>query len=159
KYAENVDKEIKDKPQEVLIDSVSLVLFVKQSTEIKALDSEFVSSIGCSGLDYSDESIERTAKYLKSVGLNNLEELTVAFRKYKDLLVPFARLWLGPDYKQTLPGGISLFYLCYVMLGASGSKQKIVDYFLKNKLTQDNNQANQFAEKVISTFSNIKGLK
>jgi ppGpp synthetase/RelA/SpoT-type nucleotidyltranferase len=153
-YEKNVDQEITDKPQDVLIDAVSIVSFVKNNEEVKTIDSTICSIAKCKSPDFDEGYIASMAKNLKSIGVNNIVDLKAAFNRYKNLIAPFAAVWLKGG-SSGLSSGISLYYLCYVMIGSSGSEQKIKDYFLKNQIYSNNLDSD--VKKLIDIVNKIKG--
>ncbi len=133
-YKKVVKEQIETVPKTVLIDSVSLASFIENNILTIELDNKLAKIFKAKEIHpvtnkFSSDLIDK----LKSVGISNIEDLNLALTRYGNLIEPFASKWISvPSYN--ISKGITLFYLCYVMLGTSGSITRVFNFLNDNNL-------------------------
>lgn len=133
-YRKVVNEQIATTPKKVLIDSVSLASFVENNALVIKLDDKIAKIFKAKEVrNVTNEFISDLIDKIKSVGINNMEDLNLALIKYESLIEPFANKWISAS-SDSISKGITLFYLCYVMLGTSGSVTRALNYLNDNNL-------------------------
>ncbi|MEI4828664.1 (p)ppGpp synthetase [Bacillus sp. FJAT-53711] len=128
KYNENVKKEIKNTPADVLIDKVTIQqLLDDKESVINTIDLEMCNITNTKISTYQD--LDKEVKRLKYLNLNTIEEVQMALHQHKKQILKIATAWSQElNNMNTLRSGISLFYLAYAILGTSGSVKAVENY-------------------------------
>ncbi len=158
RYKGKIEEQISKEPSAVFIDQVSLFSFVTTNKLIGQLDTKIASLLKAKQIIASSNYLANNIiKKLNSIGLNNMAELISTLDKYKNMIVPFAERWIEEGTIDNVSKGISLFYLCYVMVGSSGSETRALNYLVQNNLVLDDpERANALATKIISICSQLR---
>jgi putative GTP pyrophosphokinase len=135
KYEQDVPKQIAAAPQNVLVDKASLLSFLKNSDEVRHIDTEIAATIDCEVLRRFDSDYEKYIKMLEFNEIRTIANIKSLLQTEGYRIVGFANLWLQEyDIKRHRPkgvftAGISLFYLCLYFVGKSGSPEKVRSFF------------------------------
>ncbi len=148
-YKNAVKEQIETVPKTVLIDSVSLASFIENNILVIELDDKLAKIFKAKEIhDVTNQFSSDLIDKFKSVGINNIEDLNLSLTKYGGLIEPFANKWINAP-SDNISKGIALFYLCYVVLGTSGSITRAFNYLNDNNLGV-NETRNNTAKKIIS---------
>jgi ppGpp synthetase/RelA/SpoT-type nucleotidyltranferase len=116
-YEKTVASSIKTTPEDVEINSASLRSFVSTSPIVASIEDEMAKEINL--IIYrgapSSMSFDSDIEKLNFLNIKTIKELDIALNMNQDKIVRFAKEWMGPDGE--VQSGISLFYLCYVLVG------------------------------------------
>lgn len=134
-YENQVDARIKDSPQSLPINQSTLVASLESDFPLNELDKVVIKARH-SGLrkDIDPSYIVKEGENLKSLGIENIEQLHEVAEKYINYVGRFAEIWLAPSLDDPLNSapayrGIGMFYLNYV-LAAQRSEDDLVDWGL-----------------------------
>ena len=117
-YRKNIDLRVNadQSLEDVKLDSVSLVSFLEQDEEVKALDRAIAAALNAV-IRQDTGNVEVALKALKVAGVETLEELRRAIRDYTDALPSFMKNWVdwnlgaGRASAGDYPRGISMYHL------------------------------------------------
>jgi len=121
RYEKVVSAEIVTAPENVSLDALSLMSFAKKERLVAKLDREIATLYNGAKFVAAVE-VEYTLNRLRLAGLDTIAAVRDALNENKDRIVPFAREWLklrGSTDGSVVHGGISLFYLPYVLIARS----------------------------------------
>lgn len=152
-YEMAVPQRITDTPALVSIDKASLWAFVKQSPFVHKIDNK-IASVAKSRVVENEEYVTDDIDKLQYVGLATIADVDLSLRQYEDSVVAFAESWLTRDKYETLSNGISLFYLCYILIARKNSVEAAYDYLERYQIGTDK-ERKSVAQKIISTYSRI----
>lgn len=158
KYEKGVNVWVVEEPEKVSIDTTSLVAFTRESKLVKVLDNKIAKMANASireGAGVGDFDV----KILNYVGLTTFDDINVALKKYQKIIPKFAELWLKvppiADF-ESITKGISLFYLCYVMLGSRESKELTTGYVGTFGFSGPDENPEKVAEQILDTYNKVK---
>lgn len=130
-YKSELPEKIESTPSSVLIDTESVLVLIALEDVYEA-DRLIANAIGIDLAFLSGELGTRLPKHLNFVGFNTIDEVVKALRSSFSDTIKFAVAW-----RKRLPAerlikradrGISLFYLCYVVLAKTGDVALIEEY-------------------------------
>lgn len=154
-YEVNVRKEIVSSPSEVLIDQASLISYAKNSPIVAELD-EAIAKISGSTIVNDYSSLARDIPKLKFAGINTIGKLDKLLEENRESIIKFAEPWLaGEKFDETMPG-ISIFYLLYLLIGRSKSKDYVTEYLQKNNIGSEDETPEEIADSLLKVLSRIK---
>jgi putative GTP pyrophosphokinase len=151
-YEAAVPQRITNAPALVSIDKASLWAFVKQSSLVHKIDRK-IASVSESQVVEDEEYVTRDVDKLHYVGLETIADIDISLRKYEDSVVAFAESWLTDKY-ETLSAGISLFYLCYILVARKNSVKEAYDDLEKHQIGNDE-ERKSVAQGIISTYKRV----
>ena len=125
-YRDKLPQEIKKSPATITLDKLSLAQFLKSNPVAKNLDAKVASFFGATLYDH-DQSLENDLIQLNFLGIKTISELEAALQSNRELILKFAKSWIGSLGEPQIVRGISLLYLGYVLVAQSGSR----DYALR----------------------------
>lgn len=130
-YSVAVRETLRASPQDVLIDKVSLTSYMRSSPTVSDLDNR-ISELTGEPLDEEIHAdyVEYDLKEISYFDFETFDELDKALTQKREEILEFVRQWVGfyPSSGEGLPTGISIFYLCYLLVGASLKVDDVVDY-------------------------------
>jgi putative GTP pyrophosphokinase len=126
-YENEVSEQIHDTPAQVLIDQASLKSYISNSKLVHELDQKIASLAGAQFITHEDEIGDRINR-LSYFGLMTISDLDKALQENKDLLIEFARHVFMFNRADVMVVGISLFYLCHILIARTGSLTEICEY-------------------------------
>ena len=148
-YSTEIDSKIFEKSDEILIDKVSLEHFIFNSPIVREMDETITSNANTKLKDdkISSSDIKRMAYF----NIETIDDLEKILESNKEKTINFAKDWIsnGHDY---LSGGISLFYLCYVLIGATQDYDKILEYLESFNIGDDHDE---IATNVLKVYDEI----
>jgi len=125
-YTVEIDAKIIEKPEEILIDKVSLEHFTLSSPIVKELD-EIITSNANSKLRNVGNISNQITK-IAYFDIKTIDDLEKTIENNKEKIISFAKDWISKNEFDYLNRGISLFYLGYVLIGATQDYDKIIEY-------------------------------
>lgn len=132
KYEQEVEIEIINSPENVLIDITSLRKYIQSSSIVNELDQAIASIVKGNISDkFLEESVEGRLNGLAFLNIKTIAKLESLLKNHKSNIIKFADLFLNKnreDKAYEFTQGVSIFYLCYVLLSFTKSQSKIIDY-------------------------------
>lgn len=148
-YSTEIDSKIFEKPDEILIDKVSLEHFIFNSPIVKELDETITSNVNAK---LEDAKINRYhIKRMAYFNIETIDDLEKILESNKGKIIDFAKEWMSPN-NGYIRRGISLFYLCYVLVGATKDYDKIIEYLELSGIGDDHDE---IATDVLKVYSEI----
>lgn len=149
-YSEDVTKQIKQPSTTILIDKISIEAYYKSNALVKELSYEIIKLGDGVMIEAEENNFAVYGEYLKDAGFNSIQEIDNELRNSKDLCLKIAKIVLnGNDFMgNDVNSAIGLFYLCYVKLIKSKSKERVLKFLDTLDDTFDNED---FAERLMST--------
>jgi putative GTP pyrophosphokinase len=128
-YTEDVSEKIKERPERVSLNRVSLKEFITHSAIARRLD-EKVAEISGSHLNVGmpeteDRHINDLAAVLVALGVSDIQELIMHLEANENDILAFVEEWSrqgNVSDDQVDPPGVSLYYLSYVLALAAEQK-------------------------------------
>ncbi len=161
-YSAKVSEIIATKPDEVLIDAVSLRKFIETNKELQIIN-QTIADYDKGWIEQSpDNQIIRCANELSYVGLKTIEDIENNLKKFKDDVLAFAFKLISVKedniFDRSMRDTIGIFYLCYIILGVNFSVAGIVEYLNDADIGEDSEIGREdFAEEIIE-FCRTRGL-
>jgi len=125
-YQDKVDNAITTRPEDLLIDKISLTKYLESSEYTKEIDNEIAKFMNaqltpCRVGEYD-------FKIINFLEIKTIRELDKVLKVNKRGIINFAELWIGDSTYETIDGGISLFYMGYYIVGKTDDAKKINSY-------------------------------
>ncbi|MBB4804994.1 ppGpp synthetase/RelA/SpoT-type nucleotidyltransferase [Chryseobacterium defluvii] len=157
---EKYEKELKQnfinkKTGDVDINLTSLRAYAKNSEIVKSLDNEIAKSTNKKLLK-SFYIISNDVQRLKFLNIRNIKELDTLLISYQNKIVAFAKHWIDKDEEGEFHRGISLFYLCYVLIGEKNELKLATDYFENYIFSGLDSEKN--GKRILDTFLKISKI-
>ena len=132
-YEKNVGEAISTTPEKVEIDATSTREYLNTSSILQSCDEKISTKVGLPLKNFPADTPERDAAELRWVGLNTVNELDNFLKANSDIVVSLAvhRLTEHKDEESdnTVLRGISLLYVCYVILARKGNLDEFMKFF------------------------------
>jgi putative GTP pyrophosphokinase len=132
-YEKEVGAAIATTPETVEIDATSIREYTNTSPILQWCDMKLSKTLGLPLVDFPPDMPERGAAELRWVGLNTVNELDDFLKANSDIVLGLAvhRLTKHPseDPDDSLLRGLSLLYVCYVILARRGNVEEFVKFF------------------------------
>lgn len=132
-YEKDVGEAISTTPETVEIDATSIREYTNASPILQSCDKKLSETLGLPLVEFLPEMPERDAAELRWVGLNTVNELDNFLKANSDIVVGLAVHRFtehrddGPE--DSLIRGISLLYVCYVILARRGDLDEYMKFF------------------------------
>lgn len=150
-YRKQLVKEIATNLEKVPIDRDSLSSFIQSNSLVRKIDSRLNSGRDV-GLDEPyDKSSEMMVSRLKDLGFGYLGQVEHGLNLHSDTIVAFGLKWLSGN-KDRVPKGISVFYLCYVLMARQFSREQMIAH-INQYFKHPNVEA--FVTRIISTSKEL----
>lgn len=130
-YAAEVEKDIVEKPSEVLLDKISLTAFIEQDVIVRRMDKQMVDYVGGVIEDADDRWLNNLVAYLQSLGIQGIEELKTALAKRERVVLQQFKIRLKDQHRETVRRGISLLHLWQVRVVETGGNDALTVAFEK----------------------------
>lgn len=158
-YKLNVSTEIENNPEEVEINQYSLRAYLESESLILEIDQELVKiSNGTIDLErYFDLHLDFVG-LLYYLDITTIKKLETALHSNKNNILSFAKIWLSNSTNGKYLRGVSIFYLCYFLVGEKNDLDFAIKYY-STKLTKSNIVTPhniEIAQKIIDTYNKIK---
>lgn len=155
-YEKKVTPQISEMPKSVLIDKVSMNIFIKNSPLVYDLDKRISiatnSRIKAEETN-SDSFMDDLINKLKYVGLENIDDINSSLHEFGDIIVSFTSLIAGTgdgEFRE-LRHGICLFNLIDVKVACNESPEEYLEYLEKFEIGMKE-ERKQEADFVISNY-------
>jgi hypothetical protein len=149
-YEKSISYQINEAPQSVSLDKVTLVDFLKTEQLVLELDSTIAKELGRK-LIANEYDINGDIEKLQFFNIHTVAELKDALTKFKGHIEKLAHKWGKQrdesDGIESLKNGISIFYLCHVLAGATQDLAKASQYYLLFRIGSQGEQ--MIAEELI----------
>lgn len=160
-YNNGVVEKIKSEPQLVELDRDSLKAFVKNSNLIKETD-KIIASNAKLKLYQSNDLIAGHIDKLHFLKIDTIASLENALLENKDLVTAFANIWLADNDEEEyesdeIPTGISIFYLCYILLAKTKDESLINEYAEAFSIGNVDGSPLDLGKEVLDCFAKITG--
>lgn len=160
-YEKEVPDAIMEKPDKVLLDKASLNSFIESKDIVKNIDLEIITKLKTTFLLKEIPSkVDKYLERLKYLRVENIDELENKLIHNKDQIVRFSIIWNKNIGQIKFPHGISIFYLCYVLVASSGNFDYVKEYchnFLSKK--SNINDYDKDATEILSTYNEVVSQK
>ena len=158
KYEQQITPRISETPKKVLINKVSLNIFIKNSPLVGKLDKRI--SIATNSRIKAEETnsylLDDLINKIKYVGLENIDDLNSSLLEFGDIIVNFTSLVAGTgdgEFRE-LPHGICISNLIYVKVVRNKSPKKYFEYLEKFEIG-DKEKWEQEAKFMISKYKQV----
>lgn len=152
-YEATVPQRIATTPASVLINKASLWAFIKSNPLVHEIDRK-IASVPKAQVVESEEYVTDRIDKLHYVGLETIADVDFSLRQYEDSVVAFAESWLAGDKYETLSAGISLFYLCYILVARKNSVEEAYEYLEKQQIGTAE-ERKSVAQDILSTYRRV----
>lgn len=158
-YEHKLTERIASQPTIVSIDKLSLESFVTNNSKISEIAQKLTTFMNCklkNSVETSSEFVER----FHYLGIELISEIDALLDKYDTTLIEFAQIWIGVEGIEedpesvTLDLSISLFYLCYIILGERQSYEVAFDYFERFGIAEEH-EREDMSKKLVDLFKKI----
>ncbi|HJV73878.1 MAG TPA: hypothetical protein VJ654_06640 [Noviherbaspirillum sp.] len=137
-YASSIPKEIREHPQNVGIDKISLRALLKSENSAVLSLSKAVARIAHTHLTpTSDELLEASVGHLSFLQISTIAEIEKVAASYIDKVEIFANAFFLERRPSTLHEGVGILYLAYMMLGERGDRTQIKDFLARFRLPSE----------------------
>lgn len=159
-YSAEIDIKIFEKPEDILIDKVSLEHFISNSPVVKGLGNIIASNVNAKITD--TVQISFYVKQMEYFNIRTIDDLEKHIEKYKGQIITFAKNWmhLDSDYLdveygdwRTIGKATPLFYLGYVLIGATQECAKIYKYLQSVDIYCDDYKS--VAQQILEEFDRL----
>lgn len=150
-YASSVKEKINKTPESLSIDQVSVSFYIESSSLVKEIERDI--SYDTKVTLTEDKDIADLIDRLNNSGLKTIDEIESNLKKYQKHVLYFAEKLMGSKESREgfYPSGISIFYLCYVLIASSLRIEDITE-FLSHYLSQSKKLNKTFAVQLISWY-------
>jgi len=154
-YERDVAIKIKNIPSQVSLDKTSMLSFVTNSDFIKECDSYIASLTNGKLVDPNSEYIENLIPRLHFLGINTIADLQDILEKNTKYILPFARHWLKDSHTSLWNHGVTIFYLCYIILAEKHTDMIISKYLVDLNIGVDEKRKS-LVDKIRQTFNSVE---
>jgi putative GTP pyrophosphokinase len=130
-YETEVQEQVAERPGQVLIDQASLKSYINSSLLLQEVDLKIVTMAGVP-VTSNEHFIGNLVDNLHFLGLQTISDVETLLFEHRNLVIEFARQVIAENRMEVMTVGISLFYLCNVIVGSSGSLEKALAYLQAN---------------------------
>ena len=155
-YESNVAETIKRHPEEVEINKASLFSFIDTDPTVTKIDQDIAKKLNFE-VQLDMPKVEDYVLKLLFLNVKTIRELKEALVANETKISDFASKWVNTSLIRSLPKGISVFYLCYVLIGIRGDEKLASDYF--NHFFSTSIKNPRRAESIISIYNEISNNK
>jgi GTP pyrophosphokinase len=153
-YSRDVAAKIVQQPGLVDLDKVSLVDFVRSDALVRELDGLIASDFNY-GVRQDEESVGGDVAKLQFFGLRTIADVRSALERHRNDVVQLGERWSATNDDEpsisdsTMPEGVSLFYLCHLLAGASQDISKATSYYQTFSIGDGDDQPDEIAQDVL----------
>jgi len=154
-YENSLENKIKNSPETVLIDQSSILQFLKQNKLSIEIDS-FIANIYNSKVNSlsNKTSIDHLISMLIYFEITLISDIEKKLSKNQKKVKDFAKNWLDNSSNNYFTNGISLFYLCYILIAENENIEKIRK-FLSDFSIGDSEDIYNNASNILKIYSEI----
>lgn len=136
-YQVEVDHQLSADPEDLSINRDSVVAYVRSDESVHTADTAMAKVV--KGPVVQPERFEHyagsLATNLRAAGLESIGEARVELMQKLPVITRFYAAWMEQGKMSGVYQGLSLFYLCYVLVGATGSEERIVMYLKESNIS------------------------
>ncbi|WP_098743527.1 hypothetical protein [Paenibacillus sp. EZ-K15] len=160
-YEQKVSEQIILQPTIVSIDKVSLDSFVNNNSKIYEISKEIAQTINYE-LRNTAVLLDRYIERFHYLGIEYISEIEALLDKYSATMIKFADKWIDKDQKdedqeiRSVDLGISLFYLCYIVVAEKQSYDVAFEYFSKFSIGDDD-ERDKNSRALVDIYKEIVG--
>lgn len=153
-YKDELPEKIKTEPQDILLDAVSLIEFLKTDELIKEFNEFFTSSLKAS---VSDEiNSDALINELKVLDITTVAELREACHNSRRYFEPYVIAWLGDIEwcNVRVSFGISIYYVMYIFMALNMNIKEIKKFLVARNV--DESTVEDLSEKIVQVFELVQ---
>ena len=150
-YQEAVIAEVTAPAPDLRVDRDTVAAYARASEVVREIDEFIMTQSACASVEpITDTYAGSLAKEFSLLEVTSVAQIDEYMKRYADVIKRFCVLW-HPELRMTVvTEGTSLFYLTWVLAGASQDLEKIRDYVAEMDFSGD---AAQTAEDVLKTYN------
>jgi len=155
-YQKEVGPRIIEKPTGVLINKLSLTLFIKENPLVRDIAQTIAENHSVFVRDFISVG-GPFLKELNILGIKTISDLETSLSVNRDLIIRYASRWFSTDDYPFPDSGISAITLdapvqfnVLILMAQTGSRQKIIDYL---ELGRNPIDKEKYAERILSTYN------
>lgn len=157
KYENEIKEKISTSPKEIELNKASLESFLINSKTVAEIDIAICDILGSIYEPKNNLMHLLLIEKLNFLDIKTISELEYSLKTYKDKIVSFAKEWVGHSGGY-FNKGISVFYLCYVLVCEKNNLEYATMYFQKVITTninikKDKKQAIEDAKRLLDSFN------
>jgi hypothetical protein len=153
-YENEVGEAISTTPETVEIDATSIREYLNTSLVLKSCEEKICKQLNMSLMDFPDDYPEIDAVQLRMVGLRTVNELDDFLKNNSDIVAALvAHRLVGYSEVESLLRGISLLYVCYVILARKGMIDEFIKFYEENGFGTGSETYEESAKKIIDFVS------
>lgn len=159
-YKSVVYEKLKSNVTDLKIDKVTYFSFLENNEVVKNIDIQ-ISTKTNTGYDIESQDVEDLGdvefQKLEFLNITTISELQSLLKKHEKKIVELAFHWVGNENDGGFfQRGVSVFYLCYYLVGISKDLKYIESYF-KNFISLDDSPSNKDnSEKLLKIIDKIE---
>lgn len=149
-YASTMPLEIREQPEKVGIDKISLQALVSSNeSSVYHLSQAVARVAGASLVSIGDDLLDRSVALLGQVDISSVADLERVADSHLKVVEEFARLWIGAIRYETMHAGIGILYLIYVLLAEQGDVMRIRNFV---KYAELNGDFDEITNHILTTY-------
>jgi putative GTP pyrophosphokinase len=133
-YRSGLITRLLDAPDQVQVDQQSIGLFINTDPTVAAVDKAIAHDRGSEIEDTSSRFAGRRSIELRGLGLRTIADVQEALEARRDIVRAFAAQWASVVHPSSIPSGISLSYLGYVLAAETESVERVASYLRTSRL-------------------------
>ncbi len=153
-YAAKVNKDLAEKPTEVLLDKVSLRALIQRDAVARRMDQQLAEWAGATLEDADDSFLNSIVMYFRDLGMQTIEELRAALAQRERVIVRQFQIRVEKDAHKTLHSGISLYHLWQVLLAEQGGFPSLQTAFEKFHILGPETSSSKRFDQIIHAIQN-----
>ncbi|QUX92073.1 hypothetical protein CYL31_11915 [Marinomonas sp. A3A] len=127
KYEEDVLALLTEDKSKINVDKNSISIITEHDENIISIDKR-ICALTNANLAINHDYSETVANMLLWLGINRVSELYMHIDVYKNNITLFAENWISQKNYKEFNYGISLMYICYMILAEQGDEDKINEF-------------------------------
>lgn len=149
-YAATMPGEIREQPQNVGINNISLrALISSEESSVRGLSLAVARIAGANLEPIKGSSLESSVANLKFLDISTVADLEQIALSHLGAVEGFARNWLKGERYHSLHEGIGILYLAYVLLAEQGDESRISNFI---DFAQLGPNRDGLEERIINTY-------
>lgn len=116
KYEKIVTQDIKSHPEKVSVNGPSILAFLNSNELANQLDKEIAKILKEKLFEADLLSISPIIEMLHYLEISTIDVLEKNLLQNKESIIPFMKKWVKNDMIGPIKRGLSLFYLCYIIV-------------------------------------------
>lgn len=150
-YASVVPDSIREQPEDVGIDKISLQALLASDSNVHRLGLAVAAAAGATLERTPDERLDRSLEDLSYLTIENIADLERVAAEKAEIVERYAAEWLGGKQYETMYDSIGLLYLLYVLLGER-SDIDVIHSFLEKANLGSSDERHHLANRIIASY-------